>query len=141
MDVDSEDPNGHVVFRSFGRDQINQRTALDDFSDTAPMMRPVTAELATRTLYDEVYGICEHRNPLLNDPLSLVGYHPKEDLYEGSTLAMLCRDFYRYGLASDFGMSLMEFLELPMHVADDLIDIAKEGQTRKAKELKQYKLD
>ena len=119
---------------------MDARTALSEFQETAPMMRPVIAEIATRTLYDKTYGICDHQE-VKDDPLSLVGYHPKEDLYEGSTLAMMIRDFYRFRLAEGFGMSLTEFLDLPLHVTEDIIRVAKAGQETKAKELDSMKKD
>lgn len=140
LDIDPNDENGHVVFASFGKSQVKYKTALDEFQDTAPMMRPVMADIATRILYDRVYGICQHDDPH-NVALSLEGYYPKEDLYEGSDLAMACRDFYRFNLADGFGISLTEFLEYPAHVAEDLIDIARAGQEVKSKALREFKLD
>lgn len=140
LEIDPDDPNGHVLMASFGRDVIDQRTRLSEFQESAPMMRPVIAEIATRTLYDETYGICDHMH-VKDDPLSLVGYHPKEDLYEGSMVAMMIRDFYRYSLAEGFGISLIEFMDLPLHVTEDIIRVAKAGQEAKSKAMADIKKD
>ena len=141
LDVDPDDPNGHILYTSFGREQINERNELTEFIETAPMLQCVTGEIATRILYDRVYGICQHGDPAVNDPLSLVGYHPKEDLYEGSDLAMLMRKFYKYRIMESFGLSLTEFLQYPMHVVDDLLDIAREGEETKARITREFKAD
>lgn len=127
LDIDTEDPEGHVLFSSFSRSQYDEngvpiRNQMDVFISTAPALTPMAAEISMRTIYDMVYGIFNH-NEQRNRPLARVAMHPKEDRIEGSVLYRHIREYHRYGIYEISHLSLLEYLALPRHVANLLRDM------------------
>ena len=61
--------------------------------------------------------------------------HPSEDIIEGSLLEQSCHSYIAKGIKDLFGLSLIEFLELPIDVVDLLYSISSEQQSEKAKTL------
>ena len=61
--------------------------------------------------------------------------HPSEDINDGSLLEEACHAYISKGIKDLFGLSLLEFLELPIDVVDMLFNISNEQQSEKAKTL------
>jgi len=122
-----DDPNGHVGFSRFGLDQLGQEGQFDALLRELPAVRPTAAEMIGLSCYQTEYGIFNHsrvRGPTEQRPLASVALHDKEDVMEGGPLFSHIRRFYQYRLHKLFGLSLNEFLELPLYMVELLYDIA-----------------
>lgn len=121
--------NGHVAFSSFGLSRVKEEGQLDALIRELPAVRPTAAEIITLSCYQTEYGIYNH-DRLDRRPLSLVAMHPKEDVLEGGPLYSHVRKFFNYRIQKHFGLSLLEFLELPPYLVELLYDIAKADATQ-----------
>jgi hypothetical protein len=128
--LDLNDANGHVGFSSFGLHQLNSSGQIDALLRELPAVRATAAEIITLSCYQTEYGIFNHERPHPERPLALVAMHPKEDVVEGGPLYSHIRRYYNYQIYKHFGLSLSEFLELPMHLADLLYDISRADATQ-----------
>jgi len=63
--------------------------------------------------YETMYGIYDHDNDPDKNPLALVTLHPKEDVSEYSELYRTINRFAIHKIHEQFGVSLVEFLNLP----------------------------
>lgn len=113
----------------FGLTRLGQRGQLDALLEELPAVRPTTAELITRNYYQTEYGIYDHAKARGDRPLALVALHDKEDVVEGGMLFTYVRAFFNYRLHQR-GLSLNEFLELPYHVVELILDIAREEENQ-----------
>lgn len=129
MTLDLNDANGHVGFSSFGLHQLNSSGQIDALLRELPAVRATAAEIITLSCYQTEYEIFNHEKPHPQRPLALVAMHPKEDVMEGGPLYSHVRRYYNYQIYKHFGVSLVDFLELPMHVVDLLYDIARADAT------------
>lgn len=116
-----------MLFSSFtsthyDKNGVPIRNEMDEFMSTVPALTPMAAEISMRTIYDIVYGICDHKDQRQR-PLARVAMHPKEDRIEGSVLYRYIREYHRYNLYEICHLSLTEYLELPRHVANLLRDM------------------
>lgn len=72
-------------------------------------------------IYEEVYGIHKHDDP--QQPLSLIAHHFTEDYKEISLEYKILYDFSQYKIGKHFNISLVEYLSLPCHMQENMIDI------------------
>lgn len=142
MKIDYDDPDGHILMASFGVRDTDEMTKLDHQVMTLPAIGSIITELATRVTYDETYGIFDHTKHSHERPLALVGYHPKEDLIEGGMYFTLIREYKQYKIKDHFGYNLTEWMDLPKHIADFLIELAdgynKQSEKEKTKEHNEF---
>lgn len=90
---------------------------------------PIDVRIMLIEAYETVYGICDHDSEGLDDPLALVSMHPKEDT---ATYGRLYGELMRFSKEESFrdmwGLSIMELLELPKDVVDEMYRITREAQ-------------
>lgn len=109
---------------------------------TKPMELMQAKELLAEA-YDTTFGIFNHlrqaqieeksADPALKRPLALVALHPAED-WAGrhSQLELILRGFADNAVAEHFNISLPEFLDLPVEMAERLMRISKSIMQRKS---------
>lgn len=135
LKIDPRDPNGHVTFRGYGLYKKVDPSLLDDFYDNGPQQGSVNAELMTRMLFDIDYGIFDHREKSRERPMAAVAMHPAENLIEGSMQYEVIRNFHRFNVHKLFGMTLFDYLELPVNVYHLINDMAQNDAMLKAKDM------
>lgn len=77
-----------------------------------------------RERYETLYGIYNHDAPDVNRPLASVAIHKAEDASLGSLLYERIEQFEERKIYQRFGISLVEFLELPSDVCLKIMEIA-----------------
>lgn len=90
------------------------------------------AQVLGSLVYDIAYGIHDHNNPMSTNPLASVMQHPAEDYSSHSGLYRTIERYERQKISENFGLSLIEYLDLPRYVVDMLtnifIDNARESE-------------
>lgn len=103
------------------------------------MLNSDEAQVLNSLLYDIAYGIHDHNSPMSTNPLASVTQHPVEDYSNYSGLYRTIERYERQKVNEVFGLSLIEYLELPRYVTDMLttiyIETAK-SSSRLAEEMK-----
>lgn len=88
------------------------------------LKKPVSilaAKAVLNDFYDRIYGICDHAQVSLQDPLSSIGYHPLEDVEKDSSKRMYITRFRKSRIHERFGLSLKEFFECTRNDAEELL--------------------
>lgn len=124
------DPNGHVLFNSFGLGQAQKQGLIDSYLRDSPAVRPTAAAQLSLMAYQTDYGIFDHINGDANRPLALVALHDKENTYEGGPILSLIRRFNNYRLYEQ-GYSFTEFVDLPYPMAMFIFEMAENAITQK----------
>ena len=112
---------------------------IDKLIEQGERWRPTTVDQLTSMAYLTEFGIMPEKSGPHTNPFGVVGYYEKEDFLEGSELYSYIRRFHRLKINSSSGLSLLEFMELPKHVADLLIEIAQSEYRETNDEFKSLK--
>jgi hypothetical protein len=82
-------------------------------------------------IYDEAYGIYNHRqsNAL---PFSTVSFFPEEDYTENSPWYDYLRRYIDLNIKETWGLSVNEYMDLPMWRTELIDEITKEVNSKKA---------
>ena len=91
--------------------------------DQTDIMGSTEAQVLSQLTYDIAYNIHDHMSPASNNPLASVELHPAEDYREYSGLYRTIERYERQKVNETFGLSLLEYLELPTYMVDMLTDI------------------
>lgn len=89
------------------------------------------ASILTMESYDLTYGLHSHEDS--NDPLSLIGMHPKENYLHNGRLQTTIRAFRTHKVGTHMHMSLQEFLALPRYVTKMILKECEEAERVEAK--------
>lgn len=92
-------------------------------------------QILLREAYDIAYEIYDHRNGSPNRPLALVAHHPKEDYGRHSLLYRTIERYRKYEIYKHYGLSLVEFLELPRDIVEFMFETLSEEAKREAPRL------
>ena len=98
--------------------------------------------------YSDIFGLADFSETSDWNALDIVSVNDKEGLYEFGIRHRTIQTFRRYKLSERYGLSLLEFLELPYHMVRSILEIEKENlmmekqiadqaHSRAEKELKQ----
>ncbi len=77
-----------------------------------------------REIYETKYGIFNHDDVSLNRPLALVAKHWSEDTSGSYRLHELLEKFSLNQVNKYFGLSFVEFLELPTEYCESILEVA-----------------
>lgn len=102
-----------------------------------------TSKIVLNEAYDEISGLYQHRNEQMSKvkingeivsvpshPLAVVSKHPGEQVYDSHSKLYKTMDlFVKKKIGNTLGISLLEFLDLPIHITDMLLKIADTQQT------------
>ncbi len=91
--------------------------------------------LVLMEFYETQYQIYNHDDPALQSPLALVSLHPKENATEYSLLYRYLERYRLTGIKEEFGLSVLEFLRLPMDVAEHLLFMARDAMAKRQPEI------
>lgn len=94
----------------------------------------ILAQMVLNEAYDIEYGLYDHDNPDLSHPLQGVLSVETEHTLSQGPVKTLFEIYYKAGIQKYFGISLLEFIELPAIRADQLLKIANDF-TRQENEL------
>lgn len=103
---------------------MSGESELDRLLSELPAIRPTSAELITRMAYQTEYGIFDHQKHGYSRPLASVAFHDKEDVLEGGPLFTHIRKYHSRQIYKSFGLSLLEFMDLPVYITQLIYDIA-----------------
>lgn len=134
MELQTDDNQGHVLYRRFGRSD----PAAPPFADAAhelakiriAALDSITLQLALREQYETIYEVCDH-NAVGLSPLALVEMHKKERYLPYSRYDYLARMFFLYEIKEAFGYNFSEFLELSRVQVEHLMEIASSRKSRR----------
>lgn len=122
-EFDQDDPNGHVLFESFGAPQENVETEIDELLESMPEVDSISAKMLLREAYETTYEIYNH-NLDNSHPWAMVMAHPKEDM---STYGAIYRTILSYRVRDvykRYGLNLTEFLDLPREYVEFLLEVS-----------------
>ena len=117
------------------RSMFNQGTDLRRILEHTVIRDEVELQLLMTELYDEHYGICNHDIADHEDPMSLIGLHPKEDRFTHSRLDYMRQDFIRYKVHEHSGLSYLEFKQLPLYEMELLLEDCRKIISKEVKVL------
>lgn len=107
-----------------------------------PILDSIDSRIVLQELYDSQLGIFDHLDPHNKDkPLASISMHEGEEVNSDSLLEEKIRIYVNKSINTLYGLSLVEFLELPREVIDTLITIAGEEESKKAKILAEMKTE
>lgn len=78
-----------------------------------------------REMYCDVFGIADLNN--LDNPYAMVEVGPKDGFNELSPIYARMREFRIYSINERYSVDLIQFLNLPRHITDRMIDDARIG--------------
>ena len=74
-------------------------------------------------MYNDVFDIADLDDD--NNPLALVAYNGKDGLHELGPIYSRIRDYRLYGINERYNLNLKDFLNMPRHITDRIIEDAK----------------
>lgn len=86
-------------------------------------LTPVQARLLLKGKYEEIYGIRSHNEDDPENPYPFLAVNPLEDLSKCRPVYGRMEDFIDNRVATLTGMSLTEFLELPRHLVEKILEL------------------
>ena len=95
---------------------------LDQMLAHAPPQDGYSATMLALEAYDETYGIYDYSVDDPTMPLALVAMHPKEDCVSNGRLEKTIKAFRRSRVYKHYGLSLNEFLQLPRHIGQFILN-------------------
>lgn len=102
--------------------------ALRHLLKVSPKLCATDARLVLLEMYEQEYGIYNHALGDPNRPLASVAMHPAENVLEGSFLDERIEQFADKEVTKHFGLSLIEFLDLPTDVCFKILEVAAKRQ-------------
>jgi hypothetical protein len=75
-------------------------------------------------MYETSYGIFDHSKKLGKRPMASVAMHESEDVNKGSFLQEAIDTFVKRNIKDTFGLSILEYLELPSDICAMLTETA-----------------
>lgn len=140
-------PNDFIRNGGFGlTPQGPTPNELQNTWDTIVAEDTLQAEIVLREAYEMEYDIARH-GVRFDPPRPLWGLslHPKEDVKEGTLFELWVNHFTTSGIKDHYGLNLLEFFELPIDRAYDLVRLTEKIAAKKTKDvneaLKQQGLD
>lgn len=97
-----------------------------------------SASIVTLEAYDETYGIADYSYDDPRNPMALIAMHPKEDYLTNGRMERTIKSYAKYRVLKHYGISLLEFLDLPRHISQVIMDDCLErekSEGKKAEEL------
>lgn len=81
-------------------------------------------------LYETEYGIYNHLGSSGMRPLSSVAMFPSEDVNTNSRLEEMMRTYLKKGIYESYGLSFIEFMDLPIDIVEMLINVSDEHRSK-----------
>lgn len=134
-DVDPNDPGGHVLQARFGLNQLGKPGPAEILSQElgdGSIKDGRKLQMLLRINYDQMYGIINHDDPLVDElhPLALVEQHEKEKVEPHTSLYRLMSRFVKYRVAEFTGMDFPTFITQPRDVCEHWLLVCMEHQRK-----------
>lgn len=84
------------------------------------------------SFYDTEYKIYNHAQDNSKRPLSSIAFHECENINDNSLLESVMRMYVVKSIKDIFGLSLTEYMDLPIDIVEMLNGIADKENTKKA---------
>lgn len=97
---------------------------IEQFLLTKTLQNGFDLPIVLREAYESMYGICDHETVGRTKPLSLVAYHPRENVNRYNSLYSFIERFAESGIGGLFNISLIEALQLPRDIYQRMIEVA-----------------
>jgi hypothetical protein len=94
----------------------------------------ISAQIVLGEIYDTEYNICNHDEPG-RSPLSLVGYHTKENYADYGPLHHMVYRYRFFEVYKHFGLSLVEFLQLPREYTELIFEVISHENKKSSSEV------
>lgn len=105
------------------------RTLFDLALRSQTAIRGYQLDIVLREMYETTYDLTDLDNEL--EPLAIIKQNEaKEGLWELGTRTRYMREFHIYQVHTHFGMSWIEFIQLPRHECDFIIDLLRKEEAR-----------
>lgn len=118
-----------MLLPGFGSRFYNKPTLLDKILEQGKQLDNIAAQVVMRDAYETQYGICDHGSPSAN-PLALVEYQAKEDVSEYGTLYRTFYQYHLYEVHKEWGVSIVDFLNMPREYCALMLRISSEKAAR-----------
>lgn len=103
---------------------------LDALATKLGRLSSVGSQIVMSYVYDVTFGIHNH-GPVV-EPLAQVLMNKKEMYGPNTPHTKSMRDFRRYRIHETFGITWLDWLELPLETAEDMIVICKESMDQES---------
>jgi len=88
-------------------------------------------------LYQQIYGIYDHMsNP---DPLAVCSSFESEEIEKMDPTRYMLDIYRNEGIKDQYGLTVLEFLDLPTNITKMLLDSGKKDRQREHKELEELR--
>lgn len=100
-----------------------------------PKLNSVDATLVLRDMYDTKYGLYDHASAGNARPLASVEMRPSIDATHTELLETAVKSYVSNNIRTTYGLSLLEFLDLPQEVIKVLLKVVGEKTVKATAEL------
>ena len=105
------------------------RAIFDLALNTRTSLRGYQLDIVLRELYETTYELTDLDNEM--EPLAIIKQNDiKEGLWELGPRAILMREYHIYRVHEHFGLSWLEFIQLPRHECNFMIDHLRREEAR-----------
>ena len=129
--------SGHVTYPGFGYEVNSKGIIIKDATmriveylekQRVPFKRGIKdkgflIERLLAEMYNDVFDIADLDDD--NNRLALVAYNAKDGLHELGPIYSRIRDYRLYGINERYNLNLKDFLNMPRHITDRIIEDAK----------------
>lgn len=106
---------------------------MEQLLKSVPNIASTDAQLLMMEQYETLFGICDHTIERVDHPFAVVEMHPAEDNFEYSLLRERMEQFAFHRVNEAFGLSWLEYLQLPCYEAAEIMQIAALKRTKDEK--------
>lgn len=100
--------------------------------NTMPKLNATDADVVLYDMYEVTYGIFNHIGMSKSKPLSSIALHESEDNTLSSHLYEAIDTYQKNGIKEIFGISLIEYLDLPTEICIKLLESASAEYSKKS---------
>lgn len=93
-------------------------------------------KIAMQDLFETRFGIYNHLSPQGYRPLASVAFHDAEDINQDSRLDDLMDRYHQLNIREYFGLTFVEFLELPTDIVAMMFEKAERWITKKGNDIR-----
>jgi hypothetical protein len=97
-----------------------------------PRYSSIDAQIVLNEFYETLFKIYNHYSGDNRRPLASVALHPEEDIIKNSLLEESIKTFYLRNIKETFGISYLEYIELPRYIGEIMSDVGKELLKKKS---------
>lgn len=112
---------------------------MDVLKSVPAVPNTIEAKTILNQAYEQTFGVFDHlgqnnletidANPDSKRPMIEVAFHPSEDICARSQLYKTIKEFKDRKVYQYFGLSLLEFLDLPVDICDYILDVSGKQTT------------